>query len=257
MALIAPAALASDDAARAVVERGIKMQGGVIKLAPRVMRLAGTINQRPAQIDRPVTIVKTWRTTGEYTSEIRVEIRGKPLVHYHMLAGESGWVRADGELRPMGTQVLAEALAYEQAEDLERLDFLSDTDCQVTSIPDTKVDGRDAGGVLVQPKGRREVKLYFDKETGLLVKHEHTMLDSVTGKPITQETLFGDYRLQANGGWEYMRLTIIRDGRRFLDAKVIERSDRPDARPEKEMGDWPRPEKEMGDWPRRARAASS
>jgi hypothetical protein len=188
------------------------------------MKLRGTIIQRPGPVTRPVTIEK-WRLRPDlYMTAIFVEGNGKQIVQFQLLDGESVYIRDDGRARRMSKQAAAEMLANTQAEDLERLDFLADERCRVTSIPDAKVEGRDAAGVLVQFKGRRDAKLYFDKATGLLVKREHQMLDSVTGKPITQEVILGDWRDEGGGVKRYQRLNIYRDGREFLDVRVIERN---------------------------------
>src|SRR5206468_12349423 len=149
------AAPASDDAARAVVQRGIKAQGGAIKPCGS-MKLRGMISQRPGPVTRPVTIEKWWWRPDLYMTAIFVEDNGKQIVQFQLLDGENVYIRADGRARRMSKQAAAEMLANTQAEDLERLDFLGDERCQVTSIPDAKVEGRDAAGVLVQVKGCRD-----------------------------------------------------------------------------------------------------
>ena len=45
----------------------------------------------------------------------------------------------------------------------------------------------------VQGKGQRDLKLYFDRQKGLLVKAEH-LLDGVGGKDVHQEVYYSDYR---------------------------------------------------------------
>jgi hypothetical protein len=222
IALLAPAALASDDAARAVVDKGIKAQGGAIKLERRRwirIMLHGTA--KLPTTDAPVQfIMEEWRKMpDQYENTVYFHSNGQMHIQRQTLDGKNGFDSAT--TRPMSREVAAEMLARKQATDLDRLDFLSDKDCQVTSIPDAKVEGRDAAGVLVQPKGRREVKLYFDKETGLLVKREYKMLDSATGKQTTQEVIFGDYR-KTDGVKRYQKLTAYRDGEKFMDARVIE-----------------------------------
>ena len=69
--------------------------------------------------------------------------------------------------------------------------------------------------------GVRDVKLYFDKENGLLVKREHRLLDSVTGKEVLQEVVFGDYK-ETEGLNHYRTLTAYRDGKKMVEAKVVE-----------------------------------
>jgi hypothetical protein len=253
LALLAPPAPASDDAARAVVEKGIKAQGGAIKLSgSRVMRitLQGRISQRPGPVTRPVIIEKSTQMPDLYTTEIRVADNGKEVVQTQFFCGENVYIWADGILRSMPRQAAAEMLASSQAEDLDRLDFLADERCQVTSIPYTKVEARDAAGVLVQVKGRHDVKLYFDKQSGLLVKREHQLRDSATGKEIIQEVIFGDYVAQPGGVKACLKVTIYRDGRQFLEAWVIERTffEGRKLNPQRLWQEWD-PRRHMGDFP--------
>lgn len=75
-------------------------------------------------------------------------------------------------------------------------------------------------GVKVTAKGHRDLHLYFDKSTGLLVKRGQTILDG-TGKLIPQEVLFTDYQDQ-EGVKHWTKIRALRDGKRSLEAEVIE-----------------------------------
>src|SRR5438445_725224 len=75
-----------------------------------------------------------------------------------------------------------------------RLGFVKEKGVELSSLAETKVDGKPAVGVVVKSKGHRDVKLYFDKASGLLVKREHPVVDPSTGKEVVQEVLFRDYQ---------------------------------------------------------------
>lgn len=249
-ATTAPTAPASDDAARAVVERGIRAQGGPLKL-PRtgVMRttLRGTLVLAPGQPAAAVTIERIRQRPDVDATAIRVdtgetgETGGRPVVQVQGIVGGRAFMKLDGIARAVSDQDAAEMLAYQQSADLDRLDFLADDDCRVTSLAEAKVQGRDAAGVLVERPGRPPVKLYFDKETTLLVQREHPMLDSATGKTIMQAAVFGDYSVEADGVRRYTKVTVFRGGEKVLDAQVIDRSNRTDPDPHHDMGDFPPP----------------
>ena len=218
----APTAAAdSEDAARAVVERAIVAQGGVARFAVRRLELRGTIVLAPGQGPVPVSIVKT-RTLDTYSTELRFEEAGKAVVQLQSLDSDGARIEVNGVARRMTEDETAEMLAYIQAEDLDRLDFLGAARYRLTPLPDAKIDGRDAAGVLVQrTAGGRPVKLYFDKQTGLLVQREHLMRDNATGKQIAQATVFRGHSADANGINCYRSVTVYRDGSRILDAIVV------------------------------------
>ena len=62
----------------------------------------------------------------------------------------------------------------------------------LTSLPDAKVQGRKAAGVKVVSKGHIDVRLYFDKDSGKLVKVSRTL--PVAGLSLEKDTLLSDYK---------------------------------------------------------------
>ena len=63
------------------------------------------------------------------------------------------------------------------------------------------------------------MKLFFDKETGLLAKIEHPAVDLLSGKEVAEELVLSDY--EDKDGLKYaMRSTLYRDGKKIMDGKV-------------------------------------
>ncbi len=222
--LLLPAAMASDDDARAVVEKAIKAQGGVDKVAKlRVMRIKaeGTIELVPGQPAVPFVIEDWWQMPDRYKTTSRFELGGKKVSQTQVIDGEVGWMQFDGMTQDMPKEAVAEMREQKYAEDLDRLGFLKDKGIDLTALGESQVDGRAAVGVLVKSKGHRDVKLWFDKASGLLVKREHRVLDSGTGKEVTQEVVFSDYR-ETDGVRHYRALKAYRDGKKIIEAAVRE-----------------------------------
>src|SRR5262249_25464834 len=70
---------------------------------------------------------------------------------------------------------------------------LADKAYTPTILAETKVGTRPALGVLLSHKDRKDVSLYFDKETGLLLKSEVRLTDP-SSKEVTFEFLYSDYK---------------------------------------------------------------
>ncbi len=224
VAVLLPAALASGDAARGVVEKAIKAQGGAHKVAKlRVMRIKveGTMNLIPGQPAIPFVLEDWWQMPDQYKTTSRFELGGKKLSQTQAIDGAAGWMQINGVTQDLPKQAVAEMREQKYAEDLDRLGFLADKRIDLASLGEAKVGGRAALGVLVKSKGHRDVKLWFDKESGLLVKREHRVLDSGTGKEVTQEVAFSDYR-ETDGLKHYRALTAYRDGKKVVEARVVE-----------------------------------
>jgi hypothetical protein len=104
---------------------------------------------------------------------------------------------------------------------LDRLSFLNEKGIELSALDETKVDDKPALGILVKSMGHRDVKLYFDKSSGLLVKRQQNVLDPTSGKEVSQEVLFSDYQ-DKDGVKHYRKITAYRDGKKIIDAKVVE-----------------------------------
>jgi hypothetical protein len=224
MAALLTTAMGSDDAARDVIEKAIKVQGGADKVAKlRIMRIKaeGTMNLVPGQPAVPFIIEDWWQTPDQYKTTSRFELDGKKVSQAQALDGQTGWIQVDGGTQDMPKEAITEMREQRYAEDLDRLGFLADQGIDVTKLGESKVGDRPAVGVLIKSKGHRDVKLWFDKGNGLLVKREHRVLDNVAGKEVTQDVVFGDYR-EVGGVKHYHTLTAYRDGKKVIEATVRE-----------------------------------
>jgi hypothetical protein len=214
----------SDDAARGVVEKAVKAQGGADRVAKlRVMRIKaeGTMDLAPGQPAIPFVIEDWWQMPDQYKTTSSFELGGKKVSQTQALVGETGWIQSDGVTVDMPKEAVAEMREQKYAEDLDRLNFLNDKGIDLTALGESKVVSRAAIGVLVKSNGHRDVKLWFDKENGLLVKREHRVIDGAAGKEVTQEVVFSDYR-ETDGVKHYRALTAYRDGKKVIEAKVGE-----------------------------------
>ena len=64
------------------------------------------------------------------------------------------------------------------------------------------------------------VTLYFDKETGLLVKREATVKDLGTDdKEVLEEAVISDYK-EADGRKYHTRVVVTRDGKTYYGSEV-------------------------------------
>jgi hypothetical protein len=216
--------MASDDAAGFVVEKAIKAQGGADKVAKlRVMRIKveGTMSLVPGQPAVPFILEDWWQMPDQYKTTSRFELGGKKVTQTQGLDGETGWLQTDGVTIDMPKKSVAEMREQKYAEDLDRLGFRDNKAIGLTALGESKVGGQTAVGVLIKSKGHRDVKLWFDKQSGLLVKREQRVLDGGTGKEVAQEVVFGDYR-EVGGVKHYHTLTAYRDGKKVIEATALE-----------------------------------
>jgi hypothetical protein len=124
---------------------------------------------------------------------LTTEVRSKDRTWTRVLvvAGAKGWVKLDGRRQELTRGQLEEEKERMYASWVATLAPLADKGFTLSPAGTTTVAGREAAGVLVRSKGHRPVKLFFDKEKGLLVKKETTIKDPLAGgRAIREEVLF-------------------------------------------------------------------
>ena len=88
---------------------------------------------------------------------------------------------------------------------------LKDKGFEYSPVGSVTVDGKDAVGVRVSCKGRPDVNLFFDKETGLVIKSERRAKDLRTNEEYTAESIYRDHKAFQGVMWPTTRLDR-RDG---------------------------------------------
>jgi hypothetical protein len=106
---------------------------------------------------------------------------------------------------------------------------LRDPEFRLTATGEARVGDRTAEAVTVSRTGHRDVRLYFDKETGRLLKKQSKVKDLAQGgQEVTEEVLYEDYR-DMDGVPRAAKQTLRWDGRRILTLEVTEYKSLPKA----------------------------
>jgi hypothetical protein len=205
------------DGARAIIEKAIKAQGGEAKIAKlKVMKIKvkgkGTF---PGIGKAEFVIEETWQMPAQYKSVMRV----KDLEVIQAINGEKGWASVNGVILSFGKEDKAEFKEQKYAEDLERLGFLDDKRLTMIVVKETTFAEKSAVGVKFTAKGHRNVTLYFDKASGLLLGRRHVILEM--GKEIVQEVSYGDFK-DYNGLKHFTKITAKRNGKKVVEGEVVE-----------------------------------
>jgi hypothetical protein len=207
-----------------LLERAVQEQGGESNVARlRIMRVKceGTSAVNAGQPAMRFSIEDTWQMPSQYRSLQIFEINGAKTSQLSVNDGTNGWIQLNGQIQAMTKDDITERLEQQYAESFDRLQFLKDKALEIESVDDIKIDGKPAAGVRIRSKGHRDVRLYFDVETGLLAKRQHRVFDPASGKEVVQEVFFTDY--QDHHGTKYPgKLLDHRDGKLLAEIKVVE-----------------------------------
>ena len=211
------------DESRAIIKKAMKAHGGEAKLAAiKAMQLKGKGKLHAMGMEIPFTIDVSTESPDKSKAVIDVDINNMKFTIINILNGKKGWNNIMGMTKAMDDKELAEAQEQAHVEEVASLVPLKDKRYKLSPLGETKVEGRDAVGVQVTTKGRRDVNLFFDKKTHLLVKSENRALDPFTKEEVAQEKIYRDYKAN-DGGLKYpTKMVINHDGKKFIEMEITE-----------------------------------
>ena len=212
----------AQDEARAVVERAVKAHGGAEALA-RVkadrVKFKGTLVLRGHSV--PFVADTTMQLPAQYRHFIETNDGVDKHTILHIINGDKVYVALDGQPIKLDAAALNEIRTGLEVQRAQRLlPLLEDKSYQLAVIDDLKVNDRPAAGVRVTGRGRKELRLYFDKEYHLLVRTEY-QLDDGKGKPVRQHFFYGDFK-EVGGYRRYTKVRAFRDGKQIMEAELID-----------------------------------
>jgi len=176
--------------ALAVIEKAIKAHGGekgLLKLQDCTRKGEGVMVV--GKEEQPFTDTLAITLPDRLKHAVDLEQRAKVVT---VLSGEQGWTLAGGTVTMMSKELRDEIGEEIYVWSLATLVPLTRGAYDLAPLPESKVDGRAALGVRVRTKGKPEAKLYFDKETQLLIKI--TRPAKFAGAVIEKEYLFRAFR---------------------------------------------------------------
>ena len=146
---------------------------------------------------------------------------GTRVKFVHILNRDKGWNKVNDEVLDLTPEQLARAQEDAYVGWVTSLAPLKDKALTLTALPERTVGDRPVLGLRVARKGRRDVILYFDKETALLLRSETRVTDADTNKEVRQTALYSDYK-DVQGIQTPMKARTLHDGAPFMDLEILE-----------------------------------
>lgn len=207
--------------AKAVVDKAIEAHGGeaeLKKLNATSSKIKGTIHAMGMDIEFTGDISN--QAGDRVRVEIDAEVGGQKFRIVNVFDKDKGWVKFANDSKEMDKDQIAEAREQGHAGNLANLLALKDKTFGISLVGEDKVGTTPAMVIRVSRKDYRDVTLFFDKKTHLLLKTEARVKDEGTGQEVSQETLYSDYN--DKGLKQPKKLTIKRDGKPYMEAEMTE-----------------------------------
>lgn len=216
LAVLGPAASATEAEARLIVEKAIKAHGGEKALAKTAIAKR-TDTGTQAVLTREVPLVS--QVSRNLPDRIRLQLEvDRKFSTTLVLNGDKGW-QSEGSgpastLPPGRVRELREE-AYVWW--LTTLLPLTRPECKLSTVPDIKIDGEPAVGIKVVRKGNADTRLYFLKRNGLLVRIERRTPEG--GVDVNKEYSFGGYK-EIDGVTIHTRESVKINGRKWTEFTI-------------------------------------
>jgi outer membrane lipoprotein-sorting protein len=226
MALVAgmtsPVRAADAPDANAILDKAIKALGGEEKLSKvKVIswKTKGTVTF--GGNDNEISTQSTVQGLDHARLEFEGEFGGNPFKGVTVLAGDKGWRDLGGNRTELDKDALANAkqTVYLILVPVTILP-LKGKEFKVEAIDEEKVGDKPAAGIKATGPDGKELRLYFDKESGLPVKMVAKVVGFM-GDEYTQETTFSDYQ-EMGGIKKASKVQAKRDGEKFMDQQITE-----------------------------------
>jgi hypothetical protein len=214
----------ADDDARKVVDKAIQAHGGADKLAKFKDKAA--MVKAKMKIYQPMELEATMESSVEnkkFKHVIQLNVMGMDFTQTVCYDGKELWIALNGKV--MTTLNKEEELAALKeamyAEEMAGLALLGDKNLELSIIGEDKVNDMPVVGVRVSSKGHKDVSLYFDKNSNLLVKMENRGLDFQTQQEVAEERILSDYK-DHEGVKRPMKVTMNREAKKFIEMEFTE-----------------------------------
>jgi hypothetical protein len=181
--------------AKAIVAKAIEAKGGaatIDKYNGFALKFKGKFHGQGIEAD--MTGTTRLMLPDKQRTEAALDASGQAISYLLVYDGKKGWVSINGNPEELSNDQIAEARESVHLESLAALHGLSGDGVKLTSLGESKVDGKNAVGVKVSAKGFRDVSLFFDKDSGMVLMSETRAKDPTSGDEFKEIITFGDYK---------------------------------------------------------------
>jgi hypothetical protein len=213
----------AQDTAHAMIQRAIVAHGGQQRLSSvraDKVKIKGTLHLGLSSV--PFTDELTVQAPEQFKSIVRITEGGRTRTIVHILDGLKATITVDGQPQTVvGSNIaqMRQTLQLDQA--MKLVPLLIDPAFRIEHVGEFQYNGRVVVGVRVTGRGQRDLRLYFDRETALLVKSDFLLDGPAGGKDVRQEAFYADYR-DVGGYLRPGRVTVFRDGKKVMEADLVE-----------------------------------
>jgi len=217
-----PGAQAGQDESRALIEKAIKARVGKGKL-PTVKAIQLKAKGKAyGDMEVELTIDVSAQPPDKQRAVIEIQVNNMNFTLTQVVNGKKGWKRFLDKTEALDAEEMKEVAQKAHVEQVTGLLVLKEKGYKFSPLGELKVKDKDAVGVQVTRKGFRDVNLYFDKKSHVLLKAQYRAIDDFSKNEVDQEKFFLAYKDVGGGFKVASKLEIHNDGKKAAEIEVTE-----------------------------------
>jgi hypothetical protein len=213
---------ADEQAAKAILDKGIKALGGEERLKKAealTWKSKGKLTF--GDNENEYTAQAIAQGLDHYHSEFNSEFNGNPFKAIAVLKGNKGWRKFGDNTMEMDDDAVANEKRRVYLQIIPAtLVPLTGKGYKIETAGEEKVGGKASVGLKVTGPDGKDFAIYFDKESGLPVKLVAKVV-GFDGQEYTEEQTYENYK-EFDGIKKATKLEAKRDGERFLASELTE-----------------------------------
>jgi hypothetical protein len=172
-------------------------------------------------VDLPFTQEVAAQTPDKFKETMDLNVMDKKVSVITVFNGKDGWILADGKEVKVTDEILAEFKEAAYSMGLMQGMYFKDKSVKFALTGEIKVNGKPAIGVTVSKEGKKDINVFFDKETGLMAKFEMRKRDLMSGEEVNEERIITEYQ-DVGGRKVAKKVEVLRGGKPFIEVEVTE-----------------------------------
>jgi hypothetical protein len=218
-------ARAADDQPKDILEKAIKAHGGeelMTKYKAGITKSKGKITV-PGVGEVEFSQETAYMIPDKFKESIQMTINGMNINVITRIVGDKNSIEVNGKEMDV-PEALKDALknAGHMIKVAKLVPLLKEKGFELSLIGVEKIEDKPAIGIRVTAKDQKDINLYFDKKTNMMVKMEFRSTDPFTQKECNEERIILEYGKDKEGLATPKKVLIKHDNEKFLELEVSE-----------------------------------
>lgn len=209
------------DEAHDLLEQAITAQGGATALAKTKVSVGKSKGTIADLNNAPFSSTVSFSAPDRMKQDLQLNIQGNDLRILAIINGDKCSLSVNEQPQPENPLLSQSLKAATYQREVIRLVPLKEAAYQLQTLPETPVAGKTAVGLRVSKAGQKDISLYFDKQSHLLVRIDSRAVEPANGQEFDELTVVQEHMVQ-DGVTLPKKISVTRNGNPYVSVEMLE-----------------------------------